>query len=119
VASLTEDDAIRPMGPASFRVRRGEIERLVSSGELLSLRAIPHQDADGVIDGYRIYGVRDGSPAARLGVQNGDTVVSLNGQPLTDVTLALDALAGIGTATSASIGVVRRGQPLRLDYQLD
>lgn len=105
-------------GPRAYRVARAEIDRTM--GELMAtLRALPHVGADGGVDGYRIVGVsRDGSAAA-LGIQNGDVITAVDEHPLTDVSAAVDALAILRTASHATLHVVRRGQPIAIEYEVD
>jgi type II secretory pathway component PulC len=101
------------------QISRALVDRLTSSGELLtSLRAIPHLSLEGTIDGYRIYGVREGSPSAQLGLENGDVVTHVDDGAITDVSAALDALARVQTAQHASVRVTRRGETQTLRYEI-
>lgn len=114
------DDEIRATGPTSFRVTRRLVDGLVSSGELLTtLHAIPHEDAQGAPDGARIFGVRAGSVAARLGVANGDVITSVNGRSLADVAVAIDAFAELRAASRVTLRGSRRGEPLELAYDIE
>lgn len=64
--------------------------------------------------GVEIVGVVEGGPAAQLGLQEGDILVSINGQNIGGQTLnaAADRLVG-AAGTSVTVEVVRKGQTLR------
>lgn len=79
-------------------------------------RYIPHADADGNLDGYRIAGMRRSSALALAGLQNGDVVHRVNGiavAPDVDAVLPLLDVAG-----ALEVDLTRRGEPLRLDVVL-
>ncbi len=114
------DAEVVPTGPDSFRVSRALVERLVSSGELVTtLRAIPHTTETGAVDGFRLFGIRAGSVAARLGIANGDALTHVDDIALTDAGAALDALTALRQSAHATLRVIRRGQPITLRYVLD
>jgi regulator of sigma E protease len=57
--------------------------------------------------------VTAGKPAAAAGIQAGDSIVSLNGRPLASWETLLDSI-GASAGRPLELGVVRRGQPLRV-----
>jgi regulator of sigma E protease len=58
-------------------------------------------------------GVTAGKPAAAAGIQAGDSIVSLNGHPLTSWETLLDTI-GASAGRPLDLGVVRHGQSLRV-----
>jgi len=58
----------------------------------------PFYDEKGAPDGYRIWGIQPGSTWRRLGVQDGDVIRRVNGEPLDNpdrcLKVWLDALRG-------------------------
>lgn len=119
-ATASPDDAIRARGPGAYRVSRRLVEQLMASRDTLSaLRVLPHEDAQGAPDGVRVFGVRAGSVAARLGLANGDVLSAVNGHSLADPGSALDAYAELRTAAAVSVRGARNGAPLAIDYEID
>jgi len=80
-----------------------------------SPRIVPEQ-ADGKVAGIRIFGLRPDSPYAKIGLQNGDRVDSVNGIAIADPSNALDAYTKMKGATRLGLAIVRHGAPMTLHY---
>ena len=75
------------------------------------VRVIPHKDAEGVVDGMRLSGIRRSSPFSEMGLKNGDVVHRANGREL-DHTYEWDAVLTRWTAgETLLLDVTRRGEP--------
>jgi hypothetical protein len=103
---------VTEVGPNEYLVTRAALE---SPAHVMSAaRVIPHEQ-DGVVLGVRIYGIRRSSLLGRMGIQNGDTLVTLNG-----ISLASSdpngLLGAVRDSTSFELVVLRRGDVLRLRY---
>jgi regulator of sigma E protease len=57
--------------------------------------------------------VTAGKPAAAAGIQAGDSIASLNGHPLASWESLLDSI-GASAGKPLELGIVRRGQPIRV-----
>lgn len=80
------------------------------------LRVVPAGADDGI--GLRLYGVRRGGLADQLGLQNGDTLVAVNGLLLDARMLEeLDA-SDFDRVTRIELALVRRGEPVTFTYLL-
>lgn len=88
------------------------------SRELGSVRIVP-EVAQGAVRGFRLFALRPGSLPARLGLANGDVVLTLDGHPLTTPEQALTALGALRTADSLLLELDRQGQPLLRRIHLD
>lgn len=108
IAAPPEDELVTELAPNHYRITR----EAIASGEHARLRAIP--DANGV----RIYGVRRGSLAARMGLSNGDRITTVDGQPVTSVDAAMDAYARALSGNPVRITIERRGQPIEVVVEL-
>ena len=87
--------------------------------DITALKEIVVQsDRDERVVGMKMYGIRRNSVLGRLGVQNGDMVRTMNGFDLTSPDTALEAYTRLSGADSLSLSVVRRGQPLTIDYSV-
>ena len=73
----------------------------------------------GDIIGYKIRPGRDRDSFSELGLQNNDIVTEINGIALTDSGSVTKVYREMRTATSASVEILRDGQSLQLNIELD
>jgi general secretion pathway protein C len=113
------DANIHQVSDTSYTVNRGLVDRLLANQAALmsAARVIPHEE-DGRTVGMKIYGIRRSSLLGRLGIQNGDMLRTINGFDLTDPTALLQAYTTLRSADHLSMQVMRRGQPMSMDYQI-
>ncbi len=86
-------------------------------GEHSSARLLPHE-IDGITLGVRVFGLRDDGLPSRLGIQNGDTLVSVNGISIAEPNSALRAYIAVRESTSAELVILRRGRRVTLRYTI-
>ena len=77
-----------------------------------------HKDPSGIVDGYRVGGIRAGSILAQGGLRSGDVVVSVNGRATRNMAQVLLAHSQLRFRNYFEVGVLRRGQPLVLTYSI-
>jgi general secretion pathway protein C len=70
--------------------------------------------ANGVQRGYRVYPGRNRQQFAKLGLQPGDLVLSVNGTPLDDPQRGMEIFNTIGTSDRVSLTIERNGQSQEL-----
>jgi len=70
--------------------------------------------ANGVQRGYRVYPGRNRQQFAKLGLQPGDLVLSINGTPLDDPQRGMEIFNTIGTSDRVNVTVERNGQSQEL-----
>ena len=80
------------------------------------LRLVP--DNHDPPEGVRVFGVVPDSTAGKLGIQNGDTLIAVNGYPLTKPEKAKEAYASLRHASDVTLDIRRRGAPLTLHYRI-
>jgi hypothetical protein len=68
--------------------------------------------------GVRVYAIRPYSNFARLGIQNGDLVESINDVALTSPDRVLAIYAQLREARHVHVDIKRRGVPMRLVYEI-
>ena len=107
-------------GENNFTVDQSFLDELLSNPEALAtqIRAVPHKGPDGNVDGYRLSGIRKGSPFEQIGVKNGDIIHSVNGKDLTSMGNAMDAYSSLGSEKSFSFEVTRRNQRQTMTYNV-
>lgn len=80
---------------------------------LMQAAAEPALDADGVVLGYRLFEIDEGSIYRLAGLENGDVVTAIDGAPITTPFQALRALASIKRLEQFTFGFTRGGKPER------
>lgn len=113
------DANIHQVSETSYTINRSLVDRLLANQAALmsAARVIPHEE-DGRTVGMKIYGIRRSSLLGRLGVQNGDMLRTINGFDLTDPNAILQAYTQLRAADHLTLQVVRRGNPISMDYQI-
>lgn len=74
--------------------------------------------ANGVQRGYRVYPGRNRQQFAKLGLQPGDLVLSINGTPLDDPQRGMEIFNTMGAADRVTVTVERNGQPQELTLNM-
>ncbi len=110
---------VRRVGPNEYMIDRSALDRnLQNMGQLFTqMRAIPNVE-NGKTDGFSLSEVIPGSLFSQMGLRNGDVVSSIGGQDLNDPTQAIALMNSLRSTSSLSITVIRRGQPVELQYQI-
>ena len=112
-------DTVATIDEAHAEVPRATLQRLLDDPSLVagSARVIPAMRS-GSPDGFKLYAIRPGSFYARLNLQNGDTVRAVNGYELTSPDRAIEVFSRLGSATTVTLDVERRGQPVILTISI-
>ncbi len=72
-----------------------------------------------VIDGFRVTFVKRGTPFAKLGLQRGDILKSINGQELDSYNAAFEAYKNINDATNVTLVIQRGKKEMELEYEIN
>lgn len=112
-------EGIEHVDEAHVRITRELLDSWLSDPSTLakSARIVPSQK-DGVIEGFKIYGVRRGSPAKALGFKNGDMITEVAGRSMTDVTAAMEAFDDVRKAKKVTVTLVRKGASMTVQYEV-
>lgn len=96
-------------------IPRAEVEALLADPAALAkaARLVPAMK-DGKVAGFKLFGIRAGSPFAALGLQNGDTVTELGGVALTSVEAALGSYEALRKQARWVIRGTRKDGPLEI-----
>jgi general secretion pathway protein C len=105
--------APRPAGNAQFA---DNLRRIAETNPTAFAEVVRPQPvfANGVQRGYRVYPGRNRQQFAKLGLQPGDLVLSINGTPLDDPQRGMEIFNTIGTSDRVSVTVERNGQSQEL-----
>lgn len=113
------DDGITRTSRTGWTIERSLLDYYATHiPELMKLGSVrPHKGADGKVDGFRLK-VRKGSLLKDAGLRSGDVVRSVNGVQVHDVVSALDAYFKLRKSKHVELVVVRKGETIRLSYDL-
>jgi hypothetical protein len=83
------------------------------SGLAKQARVVPNMK-DGVVVGFKLFGIRAGTEVAAIGLQNGDLVTRLGGQGLGSMDAALTAFTAVKSEREWAIEGERKGAPFKV-----
>ena len=72
----------------------------------------------GKIEGFRVFQRRKSSLWGKLGIQNGDTIKSINGMSMTGPAAAMDAFKNLKSSDHFSVNLERRGKNVNIDLNI-
>jgi general secretion pathway protein C len=109
-----------PEEKTNFTFPRAQLEaELNDLPKLLQqARAIPEAGPDGQIRGFKIVEIQPGSIFDRIGIRIGDTILSVNGEPITSPQKAMDLFKELRTANELKLGLDRNGSDKTINYQI-
>jgi type II secretion system protein C len=110
---------LKKLGPGKFEVSRAEVQQTMENPSQFfsQMRAMPHF-VNGQTDGFSISQVAPGSVFAQLGLQNGDLLTSIDGQPVTNPMQAMGLIQAVKTASAIDLVVNRGGTPTSVHLDL-
>jgi general secretion pathway protein C len=112
-------NGIETVSPTERRVDRGVFERILAEhAELTRGTGLVPVRENGSVVGLKISGVRPEGLLAKLGIENGDRLTTINGFDVADPEKLLNAYAQLRTVPKVVVVVVRAGRPVQLDYVL-
>jgi general secretion pathway protein C len=103
----------------SCTVQRSLVDSLLQNTTMLATAArfVP-SIKDGKPNGFKLYAIRPNSIFGLIGLQNGDTVKSINGLDMSSPDKALEVYTKLRNASHLSVQVERRGENVTLDYSI-
>lgn len=116
-----EEDGVEKISEDHFTVERAVIEKLAEDPSQLAKlgRAVPHKDANGNVDGYRLSGIRRRSLGRKLGLRSGDVVHSVNGFEMTSMGSAMSAYEALQSANNLEVEITRRGSKKNIKVDVE
>jgi type II secretion system protein C len=110
---------LKKLGPGKFEVSRAEVQQTMENpAQFFSqMRALPHF-VNGKTDGFSISQVQPGSVFQQIGLQDGDLLTSIQGQPVTNPMQAMGLIQAVKTASAIDLTVNRNGSPTSVHLDL-
>jgi len=113
------DEGIEVVSASERNVDRGLVDQLIeNSSELMSQARILPYEQGGVVQGFKLYGIRRDSLLGKLGLRNGDIINSIGGIEMTSPDQALSAYTKLRSSSNLNVVVTRRGRRQTLDFNI-
>jgi general secretion pathway protein C len=113
------DNGIKKIDDNHYEIDKSLVDKVLANpmGVAKGARVVPAVK-DGKPDGFKLYAIRPSSVYSKLGLQNGDTLQSINGFDLTSADKALEVYTKLREATSLQVTVTRRGKQEQISYSI-
>jgi general secretion pathway protein C len=113
------DNGIKKIDDNHYEIDKSLVDKVLANpmGVAKGARVVPAVK-DGKPDGFKLYAIRPSSVYSKLGLQNGDTLQSINGFDLTSADKALEVYTKLREATSLQVTVTRRGKQEQIQYSI-
>ncbi|HEY5284912.1 MAG TPA: type II secretion system protein GspC [Polyangia bacterium] len=113
------DRGIKKLGERRYEIHRSTLESVLGNLALLSRSArIVPEIRGGKTAGFRLFAVRPDGPFAKIGLQNGDVIASINGLEMTSPEKALAVYGKLKSASHLDLGLERNGQKVLSNYAI-
>lgn len=113
------EDSIKCDTEDSCTVDRAFVESLFANPMALAKQArVVPSVVDGETKGFKFYGIRSGSLPKLLGLKNGDTLTSVNGNEVKTVDDAMSLVAKLRQASNLSIAIERKGKTITKEISI-
>ncbi len=116
ISFATPSDIARPVIEALMR--GGRVERGWLGVSVRDQAAEPGAPGGGPGRGVLVAGVERGSPAARAGLRNGDTVTAINGERVDSSRIMVRAVAAVAPGQIVRVTVLRDGRAQEIPVQV-
>jgi general secretion pathway protein C len=113
------DSGVKKIDDNNYEIDKSLVDKILANpmGVAKGARVVPAVK-NGKPDGFKLYAIRPNSVYSKLGLQNGDTLQSINGFELTTADKALEVYTKLREATALQVDVTRRGKPTTLNYKI-
>jgi general secretion pathway protein C len=113
------DKGVKRLDDTRYDIDRSLVDKILAdpTAAARSARIVP-SIKDGKPNGFKMYAIRPNSLFAKIGLQNGDTIQSINGMDMSSPDKALEVYTKVRSASNLSVSVLRRGLPVNMEYSI-
>ena len=118
-AKVSGSPTVESVGNNQFNVARAAVDTALADlpKVLTQARAVPNIE-NGIANGYKLFQIVPGSIYQTIGLQNGDTLLALDGSPMNDPGKAFELLNQLKTASRMELTVKRNGKVQNFTYEI-
>jgi hypothetical protein len=110
---------IRKLAGRRYEIKRGTLELALGNlGALAKWVRVRPEVRDGKAFGFRLFAIKADGPFAKLGLQNDDVLVSINGLDLATPERALDAYGKLKESPRFVLGLIREKHETTQEYTI-
>lgn len=111
---------IKDLGDNRFQIAKTDLQKsLQNPAELLTqARAVPNMEG-GVQKGFKIFQIVPGSLYSKLGIQDNDVILGVNGEPMNDPGKALQLMQELTNSSHVELKVSRAGKESVFQYDIN
>ena len=111
------DKGVQKISDTQYTLDRGLINRILNDPtQVMKGGRLGPYIKDGKPLGFKFYTVRANSAYAKIGLQTGDVLQSVNGFEITSPDKALEVYTKLKSASSLSLTILRNDQPMTIQY---
>lgn len=103
----------------SFKIKRSILQEKMKdvSSLLTQARGVPINNPDGTMS-FKIVEIQPDSVFLNLGIQNGDIITSINGEPIESVSQVMGLFGKITKIDKLNLGISRGGEAVEQNYNI-
>lgn len=105
-------------GEPAYEIARPRLTAALASPEHGPRCLFVPSEKHSVVVGLKVYGIRQDSLPAEVGMRNGDLILRVNGESLVDPTVALRIYDAVPNTSRFTVEVLRGDQSLRFHYRV-
>jgi len=111
---------IRKVAPNQYAIDRATVDSNVQNMASLfsQIRAVPDLQ-NGASDGFRLSEIQPGSIFQQMGLQDGDVLTQVSGQPIGNPARAMQMLSTLQSRSNITLNVLRNGTPVQISYTIN
>lgn len=113
----SQDGDVREVAEGSYEIDQGHLDGVLNDLAKVAMdaRAVPYLEGGKQV-GFKVFSIRAGSVFERIGLKNGDILVSVNGSRLNNLSVAMSLLDQLRRKKHFTIDLKRGGSSRTLDY---
>ncbi len=110
---------IRKTGNNKWAIDQSEVDYALGNLDKLSreARVVPNFQ-DGATNGFKVFSIRRNSALRKMGVKNNDVLTGVNNFDLSNTQKALEIYSKLQTEKSFRLDILRNGEPMTLEYDI-
>jgi general secretion pathway protein C len=117
--SSAVDKGVKKIDDTHYEIDRSLVDKILGDPSVVMRQArIVPSIVNGKPNGFKMYAIRQNSAFAKIGMQNGDTITSINGFDMTSPDKVLEIYTKVRSASNLSIAIIRRGQASAMEYSI-
>ena len=116
----SDDGAVTKVAANSWDVSKDYLDNDIMSNlsKVATQARIVPSFKNGKPNGFKLFSIKPGSIYSKIGLQNGDVIGKINGYEMNSPDKALEIYQKLKDATSVTVELQRRGQPMTFNYAI-